>query len=146
MAITRPNTLGTSRCHPPSDPPAEQTHSSGPEVVAAARQFVCEVLARLTPALADSQIDDARLIVSELVTNAVRYGTEPGDSVRVVIAPAADVVRIEVHDTVRRRPRIKPESDERVRGRGLFIVEALAVRWGVDDRPLGKAVWAEVAR
>lgn len=146
MATTRPNTLTISRCHPPSHPPGEATYPKDPEAVAEARRFVADHLAQLTPALTDSQLDDVRLIVSELVTNAVRYGTEPGDRVRVVVTPAADTVRIEVHDPERRRPHFKPVSDERPGGRGLLIVEAIAARWGVDERPFGKSVWAEVAR
>lgn len=88
--------------------------------------------------------DDFVLIVSEIVTNAVRYGTELGDSVRIVLAFSTGLLRVEVHDTRRRRPRFKPESTERQRGRGMFIVESLASTWGVHDRPFGKVVWAEV--
>ncbi|MFJ2176701.1 ATP-binding protein [Streptomyces sp. NPDC087851] len=119
---------------------------SAPEVVSAARDFVRDVLAQEAPGLSDGQVDDVRLIVSELVTNAVRYGTEPGDSVLVVLAVTDACVRVEVRDPVRRRPRFRVASQERDRGRGLIIVEALAECWGVADRPFGKAVWAEVAR
>lgn len=86
---------------------------------------------------------DFVLIVSELVTNSVRYGSEPGDSVRVVLCSSAGQLRVEVHDTCRRPPRFKPESEERQRGRGLFIVDAISA-WGVFDREFGKVVWAEV--
>ncbi|MFI6703847.1 ATP-binding protein [Streptomyces sp. NPDC050509] len=119
---------------------------SAPEVVSAARDFVRDVLTQEAPGLRDGQVDDVRLIVSELVTNAVRYGTEPGDSVLVVLAVMDACVRVEVRDPVRRRPRFRGASQERDRGRGLIIVEALAECWGVADRPFGKAVWAEVAR
>ncbi|MGW8399632.1 ATP-binding protein [Streptomyces lydicus] len=118
---------------------------SSPEAPAAARRFVCEVLAHHAPGLAESTVDDVRLIVSEMVTNAYRYGTEPGDSVLVVIVPAVELVRIEVHDPRRKHPEYKPESAIRARGRGLFILDALAARWDVDDRPFGKIVWAEVS-
>ncbi|TLQ38856.1 ATP-binding protein [Streptomyces marianii] len=87
--------------------------------------------------------DDVLLVVSEVVTNAIRYGTEPGDSVLVELGHGPDNVSIEVHDTRRAEPRFRPESVERQRGRGMFIVDALAT-WGVRDRPFGKIVWAEV--
>ncbi|MQY15661.1 hypothetical protein SRB5_58490 [Streptomyces sp. RB5] len=96
------------------------------------------------PTAAPARVDDVLLITSELVTNAVRYGGEPGDSLTVALVPLTGTVRVEVHDTVRRRPRLRPESAERQRGRGLWIVETLANQWGMDDRPLGKLVWAVV--
>ncbi|WND36907.1 ATP-binding protein [Streptomyces sp. BB1-1-1] len=119
---------------------------SDPEAAARARAYVRELLRKEDPPLADDAIDDVCLIASELVTNAYRYGTEPGDSLLVVVLPTLEHVRVEVHDPVRRRPQLRTDSDERARGRGLHIVDALAARWDVDDRPLGKAVWAEVAR
>jgi hypothetical protein len=81
----------------------------------------------------------------ELVTNAVRYGTEPGDSFRVVLDADATRTRVEVHDPVRRHPHRRADSTERSRGRGLVILDALCPgAWGVEDAPMGKAVWAEV--
>ncbi|GAA5066917.1 hypothetical protein GCM10023336_49090 [Streptomyces similanensis] len=116
-----------------------------PETAAAARAYAREVLAADDDRPDTACVDDVLLVVSELVTNAYRYGTEPGDSLLVVILKAADRVRVEVHDPVRRRLVLREETGERVRGRGLHIVEALAARWGVEDRPLGKMVWAEMA-
>ncbi len=145
MATMRPYALQEACCHPPSEVPRQTVIPSSPEAPAAARRFVSEVLAQHTPNLTESTVDDVRLITSEMVTNAYRYGTEPGDSVLVVIVPAIERVRVEVHDPRRKRPEYKPESVTRARGRGLFILDALAKRWGVDDRPFGKIVWAEVA-
>jgi anti-sigma regulatory factor (Ser/Thr protein kinase) len=90
------------------------------------------------------RVSEVQLIVSELVTNACRYGTEPGDSVLVVFDAEPGRVCVEVHDTSRRLPRFKPESSERQCGRGLFIVDALATAWGTGDRPMGKFVWADL--
>ncbi|MYR46581.1 hypothetical protein GTW67_32165 [Streptomyces sp. SID5910] len=112
----------------------------------AAREHVRAVLLRGDPPMPETKMDDVCLIVSELVTNAYRYGGEPDDSVMVVVLPTANCVRVEVHDTRRKRPRLRTDSDERARGRGLHIVAALAARWDVVERPFGKAVWAEVAR
>jgi anti-sigma regulatory factor (Ser/Thr protein kinase) len=110
------------------------------------RAYVRDVLGHDEPALDPERLDDVLLVVSELVTNAVRYGTEPGDSLAVVVLTTAERVRVEVRDPVRRHPQMRNESGERARGRGLHIVDALAVRWDVDDRPMGKAVWAEMKR
>nr|WP_308800996.1 ATP-binding protein [Streptomyces polyasparticus] len=107
----------------------------------AARQFA---RGNIPSHIAPDVADDFVLIVSEIVTNAARYGTEPGDSLRIVLAFLPDRLRVEVHDTRRRPPRFRPESAERQRGRGLFIVDSLAAAWGVGDRPFGKVVWAEV--
>ncbi|GAA5056509.1 ATP-binding protein [Streptomyces similanensis] len=119
---------------------------SAAEAAAHARKFVREVLAADDQPLGAECVDAVLLIASELVTNAFRYGSEPGDSLLVVVLTTADRVRVEVHDPVRRRPAFREEAGTRVRGRGLHIVDTLATRWDVDDRPLGKAVWAEVAR
>ncbi|MFB6846192.1 ATP-binding protein [Streptomyces sp. NPDC056373] len=131
---------------PPPALPARKVFRSGPQAVKLARAFVREQLVKEDPPLTDDQLDDLCLITSELATNAVRYGTEPGDSFAVALLPALERVRIEVSDPVRRMPQMRNESGERARGRGLHIVDRLAVRWAVDERPFGKAVWAEVAR
>ncbi|MCX5161857.1 ATP-binding protein [Streptomyces sp. NBC_00264] len=144
MASLLPNALRL--CCPPPRVPSRCMLPSGPEAPAAARRFVVELLAYQAPDLAEETREDVRLVVSELVTNSYRYGTEPGDSLLVEVVAAADVVLVEVHDPQRKRPQYKPESKERQRGRGLFILDALAARWDVDDRLFGKVVWAEVAR
>ncbi|WP_442538471.1 ATP-binding protein [Streptomyces pseudogriseolus] len=133
-------------CDPPAGPPAQAIFPTGPEAPGQARAYVREVLGQDDPPVDDDRLDDVLLVVSELVTNAVRYGTEPGDAVAVAILTTADRVRVEVRDPVRRRPRMRNESGERARGRGLHIVDALAARWDVDDRPFGKSVWVEVDR
>lgn len=130
----------------PPAPPPQLLLVSCPESVRAARDFAREFVAYHVPGAAEEYVENVRLIVSELVTNSVRYGTEPGDSVLLVLAVADSYVRVEVRDPMRRRPCFRGASDERGRGRGLFIVAALAARWGVAERPFGKAVWAQVAR
>ncbi|MQS34458.1 ATP-binding protein [Streptomyces katsurahamanus] len=128
---------------PPAQPSSPLTLESTPESVAAARAYARDMVAFLAPELSPERMSDVELVVSELVTNAVRYGTEPGDSLLVVVEAGVDRLRIEVHDPVRRTPRPRPESARRERGRGLVVLNALT-RWGTDDRPLGKVVWAEI--
>ncbi|MGW8988732.1 ATP-binding protein [Streptomyces zhihengii] len=117
---------------------------SHPESVRYARRWAREFVTSLGPGMPEGTADDVVLIVSELVTNAVRYGTEPGDALRATLTAEPRRVRIEVQDPCRRHPRTRPTSDERGRGRGLHLVEALAARWGTDDVPFGKVVWVEV--
>lgn len=90
------------------------------------------------------------LVVAELAANAVRHGRLPGRdfTLRLTLDPATHLVRIEIADaaTTKRPPAGPPSSfPDGESGRGLLLVDALAVRWGTLPRvPLGKTVWAEV--
>ncbi|WP_171162019.1 ATP-binding protein [Streptomyces sp. I05A-00742] len=124
-------------------PPPHLTLAATEQAPALARAYARDVV-KYTVTDPDAEyLFTVALVVSELVTNSVRYGSEPGDRLRVVVDTTDARTRIQVHDTVRREPRLRPESDERCRGRGLYIVDALAT-WGIADRPFGKVVWAEV--
>ncbi|MFC7308973.1 ATP-binding protein [Streptomyces monticola] len=119
---------------------------NSPQSVKTARDHVRTYVTYHLPEASEDHVDTVVLVASELVTNAIRYGTKPGDRVRLVLDADGSRTRVEVHDPVRRRPRPRPESANRDRGRGLVILDALCSgRWGVDPVPLGKAVWAEVS-
>lgn len=99
-------------------------------------------LVRTTASELGELADDAELVVSELLTNALLHG-EPPVTVRV---RAAEVIRIEVHDTGRSAPIVLPRNTEAMTGRGLALVSALATSWGVEGDPAGgKVVWAELS-
>ncbi|MEV7865525.1 ATP-binding protein [Streptomyces sp. NPDC088124] len=88
--------------------------------------------------------EPALLVLSELVTNAVRHArVSPGREIETHFLPASGGLRLEVHDASSEQPRQRvPELDE-CGGRGLMLVEALAEQWGVSDRDgVGKVVWA----
>jgi anti-sigma regulatory factor (Ser/Thr protein kinase) len=91
------------------------------------------------------------LVVGELAANAVRHGRVPGHGfgLRLTLDEPAGLVRVEVADAAaaKRPPASAPPScPGGESGRGLLLVEALAVRWGsAPRRPVGKTVWAEVA-
>jgi anti-sigma regulatory factor (Ser/Thr protein kinase) len=87
-------------------------------------------------------IDTAELLVSEVVTNAIRYARAPGD---LVVRRAADAIYIEVSDSDGRVPRILHPSDEEEHGRGMILVEALAAQWGTRPTHTGKTVWCQLA-
>lgn len=90
------------------------------------------------------------LVVGELAANAVQHGRVPGRDfhLRLVLDTRAGLVRIEVADAAGgKRPPVAPPSacPDGESGRGLFLVDALAERWGwVPRRAVGKIVWAEV--
>ena len=88
----------------------------------------------------------AELVLSELMTNAVRYGRVPGRKVGTQVVRIPEGVRIEVHDARDSRPRVRAARAEDEHGRGLAMVDLLTGhRWGVLDREgAGKLVWAEL--
>ena len=94
------------------------------------------------PRSAPDRMRDVRLLVSELVTNAVRHAE--GEAVRLVVALKGGTLRIEVHDPGRGFE-LKPPPDDPLRasGWGLVLVEELADRWGVDHSPRTR-VWFEM--
>lgn len=105
----------------------------------AARRFVAEALARW--GCADAA-DDATLLVSELVTNAIIHARTPVD---LIVRRTKGAVRIEVLDDGEGIPEPRVTPPDAPAGRGLGLVQAVASRWGVEERPPGKSVWFEVA-
>ncbi|MFF3438246.1 ATP-binding protein [Streptosporangium sp. NPDC002721] len=93
-------------------------------------------------------VDDAVLVVGELVANATVYGEEP---IRLSLWGMAQGVCVRVTDHGSGAPRMLDLGEDASHGRGLAIVEALADRWGVvplSTNSEGKTVWAawEVSR
>jgi anti-sigma regulatory factor (Ser/Thr protein kinase) len=91
--------------------------------------------------------DDVELLVSELVTNAVRHGgLDPSDEVEVWAECSPQRVRVEVVGG--RRPfenALLPSLDQ-LSGWGLLLVGQLADRWGIGRTRAGTAVWFEIDR
>jgi len=92
--------------------------------------------------------DVARLLVSELVTNAVQHtqSRRPGGTVTVVVIDLAGGLRVEVIDegSARSVPVVRDDlcgTD----GRGLFLVESLADEWGYQRDTGGTTVWFRLA-
>ncbi|WP_329336273.1 ATP-binding protein [Streptomyces sp. NBC_00663] len=85
--------------------------------------------------------DDLSLCVSELATNALLHGAPPGRGFLLRVRYDGDVLRVEVHDSGGGEPCVPEYADEG--GRGLFLVAALADKWGVGQRDPGKVVWCE---
>lgn len=74
-------------------------------------------------------IDDATLVVSELVTNAVKHGK--GRPVRLRVRRFADELRIEVTDGTSTPARLRSAGLADENGRGLLLVAGVAKEWGV---------------
>lgn len=79
------------------------------------------------------------LILSELITNAVRYGTEP---IQVRLLRDGSLV-CEVSDHSSTSPHLRYAATTDEGGRGLFLVAQLAERWGTRYTARGKVIWAE---
>ncbi|MER5376490.1 ATP-binding protein [Streptomyces sp. NPDC002553] len=97
----------------------------------------------------DILADRAALVVTELIANATRH-TSSREIRLIVRRPSAKRVRVAVVDrTPSRLPALSQADDEDEAGRGLFLIDAVADRWGYDlhgsgTRPWGKEVWAEL--
>jgi serine phosphatase RsbU (regulator of sigma subunit)/PAS domain-containing protein len=104
----------------------------------AGRRFAADIL---TAWHQHSLLEDACLLLDEVITNAVQHTV--GDI--VVRMQLGARLRVEVHDSSERRPDKRPTDADSEVGRGLHIVEQLSRAWG--DYPLpagGKAVWFEL--
>lgn len=84
--------------------------------------------------------DSVELLISEVVTNAVRYAERPV-TLRLL---RTDVVRCEVGDDSPQLPRQRRARETDEGGRGLFLVNRLARRWGATRLGSGKVVWFEI--
>ena len=120
---------------------AIESRSSFPADVASAgeaRRYVRRVLAEWS---AERYIDAATLAVSELVTNAVLHARS-GPVVTLRLEDGR--LRVEVQDDSAVTPSRKRYGPEAGTGRGLMLVESIAVAWGCDTAPGGKSVWFEL--
>ncbi len=114
--------------------------SPEPPSAARARRFVEGTLARWQ---CEDLLDTVKLLVSELVGNAVAYARS---DVEVAVMLLPDRLRIEVADESADWLRRKAPSGESISGRGIDVVETMAESWGVSPRRGGKAVWFELSR
>ncbi|MFB8774727.1 ATP-binding protein [Streptomyces broussonetiae] len=92
--------------------------------------------------------DNAVLVASELVGNAIAHSVSERIVFRVVLT-AADALRLEVEDQRRglTRPHPRQPGPDEQGGRGLLLVEVVSAAWGVIDLPHrpGRTVWAELS-
>jgi anti-sigma regulatory factor (Ser/Thr protein kinase) len=114
----------------------------GVEAAGAARSAIAESDPTLPPALQG----DLSLLVTELVTNAVRHGGASTDRpLQLDFRQQDGRIRVEVVDpgTDFERP-APPANGDHAGGWGLFLVDQIAERWGVCAAPAGTCVWFEL--
>ena len=90
----------------------------------------------------DPVVDTAELLVSELVTNAVRHAATPSE---LMVAYFDETLRVHVADDDRSPPQLAQPDWSAEGGRGLLLVDVLADRWGWQPTPNGKRVWFEMS-
>ncbi|KOV69555.1 histidine kinase [Streptomyces sp. AS58] len=129
LLVARTRALGPDRVavwDVPSDP-------------AAVAELRASVIRQLTEWGLEDLAFTAELILSELVTNAIRYGGEP---IRVRVLRDRSLI-CEVFDSSNTAPHLRYAGMTDEGGRGLFLVAQLADRWGTRYLPGGKVIWAE---
>ncbi|MEV0193403.1 SpoIIE family protein phosphatase [Kitasatospora purpeofusca] len=109
---------------------------SDPAVVSSARAFAAE---QLTAWSLDELGFATEIIVSELVTNAIRYGHQP-IKLRLILQ---SVLTCEVWDAASTSPHLRRAATFDEGGRGLLLVAQLASGWGTRYTREGKVIWAE---
>jgi PAS domain S-box-containing protein len=125
--------------------PADQLHElllpHGAQSVSRARRFVRD---RLEEAGWQEEADVAELLVSEIATNAVRYGTPP---YQVTVEFSGACVEVAVADEDVTLPRaVVSKGGLAESGRGLRLLGELASNWGARSRQGGKSVWFTIER
>ncbi|MGW1953316.1 SpoIIE family protein phosphatase [Streptomyces sp. NPDC001920] len=122
----------------PSDRIADWDVPPDPAAVAGMRDAVAEKLEEW--GLSELGFT-TELILSELLTNAIRYGCEP-----IHVRMIRDRTLIcEVADSSSTSPHLRYAATTDEGGRGLFLVSQMAERWGTRYTPQGKVIWAEQA-
>jgi anti-sigma regulatory factor (Ser/Thr protein kinase) len=117
----------------------------GIEAAWAAREILSERLGRTAP---DDTMHDLHLLTTELVTNAVLHaGAGEADRIELRVAAQPEIVRVSVTDPGGEdTPAVQELDPDMPGGMGLFLVEQISSRWGVERVPGGgNRVWFELA-
>ncbi|GAA2543711.1 MULTISPECIES: SpoIIE family protein phosphatase [Streptomyces] len=123
----------------PSSQVATWDIPADPALVAPIRKQVLDQLAAW--AMTEASFT-AELVVSELVTNAIRYGAPP---IRLRLIHDDTTLICEVSDTNHTAPHLRRAKTWDEGGRGLLLVAQLTQRWGSRHTADGKTIWAEMA-
>lgn len=114
------------------------TLDARPESAAVARALVRRQVASFGKEVEHTAV----LLTDELVANAVLHGQGP---IRLGVSVAGCVVRVSVSDAGTSRIVMDPDPDRtKTSGRGLFLVDSLSSKWGMNPDDPGKRVWFEL--
>ena len=117
-------------------PPRRELLRADAQAPGDARRFLAEALC---PIHATRVLDEALLLVSELVGNSVRHGLPP---IEVdVRCDGGDTLEVRVRDSLVALPKLKHVDLDAEGGRGIALVDLLSSQWGTDPEPGGKVVW-----
>ncbi|MER6430812.1 ATP-binding protein [Streptomyces sp900105245] len=120
-----------------------RTWENGVSSIGDARDAVADLLGRARPAPDRRSVQDAQLVVSELVTNAAKHAPGPC-ALRLELLPGSTALRVCVTDTSGKPLRQRPPDPRRVGGHGLRLVSKLAAALEVTRLARGKRVTATV--
>lgn len=119
--------------------------AGGPAAACTARELLSERFGEVTP---EATMHDLHLLATELITNAVLHaGVGEADTVELRVAPSRRGLRVSITDpgadTV---PQLQPLDPTVPGGMGLFLVEQISARWGIERTTRGEnRVWFELA-
>lgn len=117
------------------------------EVIPHVRKWARKVVTDSRVNFTGEKLDALEICVSELATNAVRYGDGGGTFAVIISQRYRTAIRAEIVDqgnTRRLIPHIPPDPVEGEGGRGLYLVELLSTSWGHVVDQTARVVWCEV--
>ncbi|MFE9677237.1 ATP-binding protein [Streptomyces sp. NPDC006259] len=127
----------------PTIPPCESRFPAVTASIAAARHWVRDCAEGFGgPLRRHSIIQTAELLVSELITNAIRHGAGPP---LIRLTWNGRLLRIAVSDDSDRWPRMRATKNTEPGGFGMQLLDRLTQRWGVTPLHPGKTVWADLS-
>ncbi|MGW1466100.1 SpoIIE family protein phosphatase [Streptomyces sp. NPDC002308] len=137
LVLRRSPDIGTSlgpRLH-------QYIHQADPEGLSDARSIVRQALADWNM---EDLADDAELVTGELLVNVLLH-TEGGAVLTMEVLPEpVRRIRLSVQDRSSVWPRRRSPGETSTSGRGLLLLDAVALRWGIEPRGEGKAVWCDL--
>ncbi|MFE7763067.1 ATP-binding protein [Streptomyces sp. NPDC057438] len=126
----------------PTIPSCESRFPAVTASIAAARHWVRDCVEAGAPLRQRRMLQTIELLVSELMTNAIRHGAGPP---LIRLTWNDRLLRIAVSDYSNRWPRTRATKNTEPSGFGMQLLERLSQRWGVTPRHPGKTVWAELS-
>ncbi|MEU5693312.1 ATP-binding protein [Actinosynnema sp. NPDC020468] len=125
----------------PVEDPGSLSETAVMEVEGVALAMIRDWVRALLTDVAEDDVEDCLLVVTELVSNAFDHAEKPRC---LRIAQGTDLIRIEVDDSTHGLLVVGHSRLGEHRGRGLVMVGNLAAAWGVERHERGKTVWAHV--